>query len=112
MALFCALFSYPPETWSRLVASPVDRTEAVRSAVEQLGGRVHGLYYMLGPFDGLLIGEIPDERGAAALATLAVATGAYARMETHTLLHPADLVEALGRAGGVATGFVAPGAGA
>lgn len=111
MTMFCALFGYTPSTCSRLVADPVDRTGAVTSAVEELGGRVHGFCYMLGPFDGLLIGEVPDERGAAALAALALSTGAYSRMETHTLVDPTDLVDALGRARTVAAGFVAPGAG-
>ena len=110
MTLYCMLFTYSPTTWQRLVATPEDRSGAVDAALNALGGRLVGMYYMLGPHDGLVIAELPGAVSGAAVSALVCASGAYSHVETHALLTPSELVDALGRAGAATSRFVPPGA--
>jgi len=42
MASYMIQVSYTPEAWATLVKTPQNRLEAVRPAIERLGGRVEG----------------------------------------------------------------------
>lgn len=112
MSLYVNFFTYNSATWQRMVAAPEDRTAVVAATFEAVGGRLVGLYYMLGPHDGMVIVEVPDAVAAAGVSTLVAASGAYSHVETHALLTPAELVAALGHAGEAAARFTPPAAAA
>ncbi len=109
MTLFCTSFTYTATTWQRMITAPEDRSAAVAAAFEAVGGRLVAMYYVLGPHDGMVIVDVPDEVGMAAVSALVSASGAYAHVETQTLLTPQDMVEALGRSGAVQARFTPPG---
>ena len=67
MALYMTQFSYTPEAWAALLRNPVDRSEALGRLAEQLGGKLVSLYYAFGDYDGVFIGEAPDDATAAAI---------------------------------------------
>jgi len=97
---------YTPEAWSSLIAQPHDRIEAVRPAVEKLGGKILQGWYAFGDYDLVAILEMPGNVEAAAFSLAAAAGGAVRTIKTTPLLTTAEGVEALKRAG--KAGYKAP----
>jgi uncharacterized protein with GYD domain len=94
-ALFC---SYTPETWAGMMTKPSDRTEAVRELVDGVGGRLDGLWYMLGEDDGIVLFDAPDAQAAAALALAVNSSGAFSSLRTQQLFAAGDLPDMLSAA--------------
>jgi uncharacterized protein with GYD domain len=51
---------YSTEGWNAIISQPQDRIEAVRSAVEKLGGKVVSGWFSFGQYDVVAITEMPD----------------------------------------------------
>ncbi len=51
MSLYLAQVAYTPEAWQALVRNPQDRFEAVRPAVEKLGGKLVSAWFAFGDCD-------------------------------------------------------------
>ncbi len=98
MPLYLTRFSYTPETWARLIATPEDRREAARTYIESVGGTLHGFWYAFGPQDGYTLWEAPDNVSMAAVALALSAGGALSPLETTVLMTVDETLEALGRA--------------
>ena len=65
------------------------RRDAVRNAIESLGGQLDALYFAFGEADVYVIGELPDNESAAALSLAAnVSEGLSA--ETVVLMTPEE----------------------
>jgi uncharacterized protein with GYD domain len=97
MAMYLIRFSYTPETWARLMKNPEDRREAVRKCIESVGGKLHGLWYAFGSYDGYTIWEAPDNVSVAAVALAISGGGAFSKFETTPLLTVEETIEALRR---------------
>jgi hypothetical protein len=54
MAYYLLQGAYTAEAWKTLVNNPVNRTEAIRPAVEKLGGRIESTYFAFGDYDVVL----------------------------------------------------------
>jgi uncharacterized protein with GYD domain len=70
------------------------RRDAIRTAVESVGGSVEVCYYAFGTDDLFVIGDVPDEVAAAALSLRTAASGA-ARSQTTLLLTPEQIDNAM-----------------
>ncbi|MFQ6325337.1 GYD domain-containing protein [Nocardia sp. CWNU-33] len=72
------------------------RRVAIREMVESVGGQVEACYFAFGEDDLFVIGDVPDEVAAAALA---IRTAAYGGAVSHTvaLLTPEQIDEAVAR---------------
>jgi uncharacterized protein with GYD domain len=90
--------SYSPEALARLFADPQDRFDVVRTPIEKLGGKVRDAYFAFGPFDAVLISEMPDNVSAAVSLAFA-AGGALRNCQTTTLLTTAEALDAMRKAG-------------
>jgi uncharacterized protein with GYD domain len=101
MPLYLSRFSYTPETWRRLMSNPEDRSEAARSYIESVGGKLHGFWYAFGTHDGYNLWEAPDNVSMAAVALAISGGGALSSLETTVLLTIDETMEALRRAGEV-----------
>jgi uncharacterized protein with GYD domain len=66
------------------------RREAVKAALEGLGGSLECFYYALGETDAYVIGDLPDVGAATALA-LSVNQGGGATVTTVALLTPEEV---------------------
>jgi len=110
MPLYLTQVAYTPEAWKALVKNPQNRIDAVRPAVEKLGGKVVSGYLAFGDFDAVAIVDMPDHVAAAAIAMAFAAGGACRSVKTTPLLTTAEGVEALKQAGG--TGYQPATAGA
>ena len=72
------------------------RKAAVTQAVKKLGGKLDAIYFCLGENDVMLIVDMPDHIGAAALGTAACASG-MVHTKTTVLLTVAEMDEALSK---------------
>lgn len=97
---------YTPEAWATLIKNPHDRLEAVRPAIEKLGGRIEAGWYAFGDYDVVTIVEMPDNVSAAAFSLAASAGGAVRTIKTTPLLSTAEAVAAMKKAG--TTGYKPP----
>ncbi|MFJ7270752.1 GYD domain-containing protein [Streptomyces sp. NPDC099050] len=98
MPLYLSRFSYTPETWARLTAHPEDRSQAAKSYIESVGGKLHGFWYAFGTHDGYNLWEAPDDVSMAAVALAISGGGALSSFETTVLLSVDDTLAALRKA--------------
>ena len=99
MPLFMTQFSYTPETWAALVKKPENREPQLKALIEKLGGRLIGLYYCFGEYDGVVIYEAVDENKAASGVLAAVAASHMKATKTTVLQSVADAMESWRNAG-------------
>ena len=98
MPNFLHQVSYTGEAWQALIAKPQDRLEAVRSAIEKLGGKlVHG-WFAFGDYDVVAITEMPDNVSAAAIAIAFAGGGACKSVQTTALLTQQEALSAMKKA--------------
>jgi uncharacterized protein with GYD domain len=107
MATYLMRFSYTPETWSKLIQNPEDRSDAARAYAEQVGGALRGFWYGFGEYDGYAIVEAPDNVSMAGLVLAIAAGGALASVETTVLMTVEEMLEALAKGKGI--GYRKPG---
>ena len=98
MAYYMIQSAYTPQGWAALVKNPHDRLEAVRPAVERLGGKILSGWMMFGDYDLVLILDMPDNASAAALSIAAAAGGALRDIRTTPLLSLEEGIAAMQKA--------------
>lgn len=99
MPFYLHQVSYNSDALARLIANPQDRIEAVRGPIEKLGGKIKDSYFAFGPYDAVLITEMPDNVSAAAIALAFAAGGALRSCQTTALLTTAETIDAMRKAG-------------
>jgi uncharacterized protein with GYD domain len=99
MSLYMTQFSYTPEAWAALARNPEDRSAAVGALAEALGGRMIAFYYSFGEYDGVIIGEYPDNNTAAVAALAGVSAGHLKAIKTVPLLSVEEATDVMRRAG-------------
>lgn len=107
MASYMIQVAYTPKAWETLVKNPQNRMEAVRPAVERLGGRVEGSWLSFGEYDAVVIAQMPDNVSAAALSIAFSAGGALRASKTTPLMTAEEGLEAMRKASGA--GYRPPG---
>ncbi len=90
---------YTPESWAAQLKSPQNRIDAVRPAIEKLGGKIETAYYAFGEYDLICILEMPDNVSAAAFSLAISAGGALNAVKTTPLMALDEGLEAMRKAG-------------
>src|ERR1700680_1867124 len=90
--------AYTPEAWQALVKNPHSRIEAIRPAIERMGGKLVGGWAAFGDYDAILVAELPTSVDAAAIAIAFAAGGSCKAVKTTPLLTAAEAVEAMKKA--------------
>jgi uncharacterized protein with GYD domain len=90
--------SYTAESIAAQIREPQDRIEAVRPAIEAMGGKIMASGYPFGEYDALVIFEAPDDTTAASFALAVAAGGASRSAKTTRLLSGEEWIEALHKA--------------
>ena len=99
MPLYMTQFTYTAEAWAAMTKNPQDRSVLIREATQKLGGRFVGLYYCFGEYDGVVLGEAPDDTTAMAAAIATVAPGHLKAIKTTKLFTVEETMEAMRKAG-------------
>jgi uncharacterized protein with GYD domain len=90
--------AYSREGWEAVVANPQNRIEAVRPAIEKLGGKIESAWFSFGDYDIVVIADMPDNVSVAAIAMAFAAGGACRAVHTTPLISPDEAVQALKKA--------------
>jgi uncharacterized protein with GYD domain len=90
--------AYSQEGWNALVANPQNRIEAVRPAIEKLGGKIEAAWFSFGNYDIVVITQLPDNVSAAGIAMAFAAGGACKSVQTTPLISPDEALQALNKA--------------
>lgn len=90
--------AYNDQAWQALIKNPVNRIEAVRPAIENLGGKLQEGWFAFGDYDIVCIAEMPDNVAAAAIAIAFAGGGACRSVKTTPLMSTAEALEALKKA--------------
>jgi uncharacterized protein with GYD domain len=90
--------AYTPEAWRALLAKPQDRIEAVRPAIEKLGGKIKSAWFAFGEYDVVVITEMPDNVSAAGIAIAFAGGGACKSVQTTPLMSAEEAIQALKKA--------------
>jgi len=99
VALYMIQFAYTPEAWAALTKQPQDRSALIRQMAERMGGRLVGLYYCFGEYDGIVLFEAPDDITAAASSLASTSAGHIKAIRTTRLYSVAEMMEAMRKAG-------------
>ena len=95
--------AYSTEGWEALVGEPQNRIEAVRPAIEKLGGKIESAWFAFGDYDVVLIIQMPSNVDASAIAMAFAAGGACKSVKTTPLLTAEEAVQAMKKA--ASTGY-------
>ena len=98
MAQFLVEVAYTTQSWAALVKNPQDRTQAVQSAVESLGGKIERAWLSFGEYDAVVIVDVPDNVSAAAFSMAISAGGSCRAVKTIPLLSMQEGVAAMKKA--------------
>ena len=98
MPHFLHQVAYSHAGWQAVVNNPQDRIEAVRPAIEKLGGKIETAWFAFGEYDIVLISDMPNNVNAAAIAMAFAAGGACKAVQTTPLLSTAEALEAMKKA--------------
>jgi uncharacterized protein with GYD domain len=90
--------AYSHEGWVGVLANPQNRIEAVRPAIEKLGGKIESGWFAFGDYDVVVITEFPDNVSAAAIAIAFAGGGACKSVRTTPLISPDEALQALKKA--------------
>ena len=102
MPTYMTSFVYSGEGWQKLAKNQEDRSVPVRALLEKLGGRLIGMYYMAGDYDGFVIYEAPDAKAAATVSVAAGLAGHIRGLKTAQLFSVAEIMEVTASAGKLA----------
>ena len=99
MPHYMVQFSYSPQAWAGLIEQPEDRTAAVRALIEGVGGRLVGLYWAFGDYDGVAIFEAPDNVAIGGAIVRVLGSGAFSAVKTTPLFTAREGQQLLALAG-------------
>ena len=87
------------------LAKPEDRQAAISKLCEQAGGRMISLHFTLGPYDFLVMSDMPDAKAAAMISLIAGGGGGITDVVTSQAFTTAEARELFVRAGKIAGGY-------
>jgi len=90
--------SYGMEGLSAIVKEPQNRMQAIKPAIENLGGKLINAYFSFGDYDFVLIVEMPDNLSAVGISMAFGAGGAVKSIKTTPLLSATETMEAMKKA--------------
>src|SRR6266480_5124222 len=102
MALYMVQFNYTTEAWQTLTQKPQDRSVGLSAMVQKAGGRLIGLYYCFGEYDGVALLEAPDDNAALATSIMSVTPGHIKANKMTRLFTVEETMEAMRKAGNLA----------
>jgi uncharacterized protein with GYD domain len=100
MALYIYQGTYTAESVAAQIKEPHDRIEAVRPALEAMGGTIVAAGYPFGEYAAVLILEVPDDATATSIGLAVAAGGAFGPAKITRLLSGQEWIESLRKAQG------------
>jgi uncharacterized protein with GYD domain len=95
MALYMYQASYTAKSMAAQLNEPKDPAEAIRPALEDVGGKLVVAGFPFGEYDVLVVYEAPDDVTAASVAMAVAAAGEVKTAKTTRLLSGQEWLESL-----------------
>jgi uncharacterized protein with GYD domain len=108
MPLYSFQCSYSSASWKAQLSNHQDARARISGLLEAAGGKLIDAYYSFGEHDLLIIGDLPDNSSAAAVAIAANAGGAVANFKTSPLFTLEEGKQVLERASTAGRSYKAP----
>jgi uncharacterized protein with GYD domain len=107
---YAILFKYTDQAVKAMTEHPQDREAAARKLSESLGGKSESIYFSTtnGAYDGIAIGEVPNEAAQEALILMLRSTGNFAKTESIPAMTAAEFKAAMEKAKSTATTYTPP----
>ncbi len=100
MALYTYQGTYTAESVAAQIKEPHDRIEAVRPALEAMGGKIVACGHPFGGYEVVLLVEVPDDTTATSIGLAVAAGGAFSQARITRLLSGQEWIESLRKAQG------------
>jgi uncharacterized protein with GYD domain len=99
MAKYVILASYSDDAVSHMMEHPADRATAVTKLVEAAGGKLESFHWMFGPYDALVIVDVPGPKALAATALAVISSHALKKFESYELVSHQEIagIESMAR---------------
>ena len=101
MALYMMQFKYTTEAWTALTNKPEDRRAVLDQLIKKVNGRLLGIYYCIGYYDGLFLMEVPDDLTAEIVRLSIIDAKIDKEISITKLLTVEEAMEAMRKAGGI-----------
>jgi uncharacterized protein with GYD domain len=101
MALYMGQFKYTAEAWIALTNKPEDRRAVLEQQVKKLNGRLLGIYYCIGEYDGVFLMEVPEDLTAEILRLSIIDAKIDKEITLTKLLTVEEAMEAMRKAGSI-----------
>ena len=98
MPMYMYQAAYSKDAIANLVQNPQNRTDAIRTVCESMGGIMVGCWMAFGEDDIIVLADMPNDEGMAAVAMAVAASGAAVRGRTTKLLTMEQAVSAMNKA--------------
>jgi uncharacterized protein with GYD domain len=110
MQRYAILFKYTEQAVKAMTENPQDREAAARRLSESLGGKSESIYFFTtnGEYDGIAIGQVPNEAAQEALILMLRSTGNFAKAESIPAMTAAEFKAAMEKAKGTTTTYTPP----
>lgn len=99
MPLYMIQATYTAQAIAAMTKNPQDRSIPVRELIQKFDGRLVGFYFCYGEYDVVIIGELPDDTTATAVALAAISPGHLKAFKTTKLFTVEETMEAMRKAG-------------
>jgi uncharacterized protein with GYD domain len=90
-----------PQAAAVVIKNPQDRTEAIRTIFESVGGKLEHYYIAFSEGTIYLLGELPDEESLAAIMTSLWASGVSMSLKAKAIVTATEAVDVFKKAGTV-----------
>ena len=108
MATYMFQYSYSLESKKGMIAKPQNRRDAAETVIAVAGGRLLEMYFCFGDYDGVAIAEFPSNVDVAAASLAISSSGAFANVKTTVLITMEESIQAMEKAGEVASSYSPP----
>ena len=110
MHRYAILFKYKNQAVKAMTENPQDRAAAAAKLSESLGGKMESIYFFTnnGDYDGITIGQVPNEAAQEALILILRSTGNFAKAESIPAMTAGEFKAAMEKAKATTTSYTAP----
>jgi uncharacterized protein with GYD domain len=104
------MFKYSDQAMKAMRDTPQDRSAQIAKVFESLGGKMENTYFfpLGGEYDGLIIGQLPNDAAVTANNFIITPTGSVSRAQVLPLMTADEFKGAMEKAKGTITTYTPP----
>jgi uncharacterized protein with GYD domain len=92
-----------------MMSHPADRATSVNKLIEAAGGKMESFHWMFGPYDAMVVVDMPGTKALAACALAVISTHALKKFESYELISHQEISSIEEQAREVRASYAPPG---